>query len=173
LDFSETLESLSIDGDYKNTLNVIPQLKNLKSVWFVSTKLDGFNFLQGLPIETLGNYGGRVASFEYLRNLKKIRRVWIKTNTKIESLDFLEDLPNLERIELYFLSKITQFPKCDHLKKLKLVFAYECNRLEDISELKKLSGVKISVGGKALKGRLYKTDDFSLSEALDADGRVL
>ncbi len=173
LNFSESIESLSIDGDYKNTLTVIPQLKKLRSVWFVSTKFDGFDFLEGLPIETLGNYGGRVGSFEFLRKLKTIRRLWIKTNSKIEDIDFIEDLPNLERIELLYLARITRFPKCVHLKKLKLIFAYECNRLTDISELQKLSGVKVSVCGKALKDRWFRTNDFSLSEALDAGGRYL
>lgn len=172
-EFRNTLESLSLAGDYKNAHNVIPQLHGLKSAWFVSTKLADFELLAGLPIETLGNYGGRVQSFDFVRNLKSLRRLWIKTNTKLESLDFIGELRNLERVELYFLSKLTRFPKCDHLKKLKLIFAYECNRLSEISELQKLSGVKISVSGKAVKGRSYQTADFSLTEALNVSGRFL
>ena len=172
-DFKETLERLSIEGDYKDTFSVIPQLQKLKSVWFVSTKLSGFDFLEGLSIETLGNYGGRVGSFEFLRSLDTLKRVWIKTNATLRNIDFIEHLKNLERLELLYVAKLTRFPKCEHLHKLNLIFAYECNRLVDISEIKKLQGVKISVSGKALEGRNYSTPDFSLSEALDAGGRYL
>lgn len=172
-EFSNTLESLSLAGDYKGAHEVIPQLSRLKSAWFVSTKLSDFEFLAGLPIETLGNYGGRVQSFDFVGKLKSLRRLWIKTNAKLERLDFIGELPNLERIELYFLAKITRFPRCEHLKKLNLILAYECNRLSDISELQNLSGVKISVSGKAIKNRLYQTPDFSWSDALNVSGRFL
>lgn len=172
-DFKDTLESLSIDGDYKDAVSVIPQLNKLKSVWFVSTKLAGFDFLEGLSIETLGNYGGRVGSFEFLRSLDTLKRVWIKTNATLPNIDFIEHLKNLERLELLYVAKLTRFPKCEHLKKLNLIFAFECNRLVDISEIKKLQSVKISVSGKALEGRHYSTLDFSMSEALDAGGRYL
>jgi len=173
LEFRNTLESLSLAGDYKSEHSVIPQLYGLKSAWFVSTKLADFGLLDGLPIETLGNYGGRVKSFDFVRNLKSLKRLWIKTNATLGSIDFIEELPNLERIELYFLSKIARFPKCDHLKKLELILAHECNRLSDISELQTLSGVKISVSGKAIKKHSYQTPDFSLSEALNVSGRFL
>ena len=99
--------------------------------------------------------------------------MWIKTNSRLESIDFIEELLNLERVELLYLAKITRFPKCDHLKKLEMVYAYECNRLSDVSELQNLSGVKISVSGKALKKRAYQTSDFTWSEALDVSGRSL
>jgi Leucine-rich repeat (LRR) protein len=161
-DFSNTLESLSIEGDYKDTLTAIPELRKLKTVWFTSTKLTGFDFLEGLDIETLRNYGGRVGSFEFLRKLSSLKRVWIKTNPTLENIDFIEDLRNLQRLELYYVSKLTRFPKCEHLKDLELIFASECNRLIDISEIKKLRGVKIYVGGKSLKGRNYSTPDFTL-----------
>ena len=172
-DFCETLESLSIDGDYKDTLSVIPKLRKLKSVWFVSTKLEGFEFLEGLGIETIGNYGGRVGSFEFLRTLGSLKRVWIKTNATLENIDFIEDLSKLERLELFYVAKLTRFPKCEHLKKLNLIFAFECNRIVDITEIKKLEGVQIRISGKALKGRQYSTPDFSMARALDAGGRYL
>lgn len=172
-DFNHTLESLSIYGDYKDTVSVIPQLHKLTSVWFMSTKLAGFDFLEGLNIETLGNYGGRVSSFEFLRNLDTLKRVWIKTNATLPNIDFIVDLKTLERLELLYVAKLTRFPICEHLKKLNLIFAFECNRLVDISEIKKLQGVRISVSGKALERRHYSTSDFSMSEALSAGGNYL
>lgn len=173
LEYRDTLESLGLAGDFQNLREVLPKLRILKSAWFVSTKMNDFELLDGLPIETLGNYGGRVRSFDFVRNLRSLKRLWLKTNAKLESLDFIEDLSDLERIELYFLSKIIRFPKCDHLKKLKLVFAHECNRLADISELQKLTDVRISVSGKAIPNRVYQTADFVLKDALDVTGRFL
>lgn len=164
LDFRNTLESVNLSGDYKNTRAVIPKIDGLRSAWFASTKLSDFDFLADLPIETLGNYGGRVQSFDSVRKLTTLKKIWLKTNAKLEGLDFVEQLSNLERIELYYLAKITRFPSCDLLKNLKLVFAFECNRLSDISELQKLSGVKVHVSGKALPNRSYQTEDFSLAE---------
>ena len=38
-DFKDTLESLNLEGDYKDLLTTIPQLENLKTIWLVSTKL--------------------------------------------------------------------------------------------------------------------------------------
>ena len=155
-DFKDTLESLSLEGDYKDILTTIPLLKNLKILWLISTKVKDFDFLQGLPLETIGNYGSRVESFDFLPNIQSLRKLWIKTNSKIESIDFIEQLTNLEDIELQYVAKVTRFPKCEHLKHLKRIFAFECNRLEDISEVKKLTNCDIHISGKKLEGRHYK-----------------
>ncbi|MBK7375598.1 MAG: hypothetical protein IPJ02_08590 [Chitinophagaceae bacterium] len=157
-DFKDTLESLNLEGDYKDLLTTIPQLENLKTIWLVSTKLKGFDFLQGLPLETIGNYGGRVESFEFLPKIQSLKKLWIKTNSKIENIDFIEHLPNLEDIELQYVAKVTRFPQCNHLKHLKRIFAFECNRLEDISEVKKLNNCEIFLSGNKLKGRHYKVE---------------
>jgi hypothetical protein len=156
--FKDTLESLCLDGDYKDLLTTIPQLKKLKTLWFTSTKLKGFDFLNGLPLETISNYGGRVESFDFLPNIPSLKRIWIKANSKIENIDFIEQLPNLEEIELQYVAKVTRFPKCDHLQHLRRVFAFECNRLEDISEVKKLQNCSVFVSGNKLKDRLYKAE---------------
>jgi len=163
-DFKDNIESLNLEGDYKDFLTTIPLLKNLKTLWLVSTKLNGFDFLQGLPLETLGNYGGKVESFEFLPNIQTLKKIWIKTNSKIENINFIEQLPNLEDIELQYVAKVTRFPKCDHLKHLKRIFAFECNRLEDISEVKKLRNCDIHISGKKLEGRHYK---FELTDGKD------
>jgi len=159
-DFKETLTSLSMQGDYKEFQTTVPELKKLTSIWLVSIKLTRFEFLQGLSIESFGNYGGRVASVDFLSKLKSLKNLWIKANSKIESIDFIADLPLLEKLELYYLSKITAFPKCDHLKHLKEVTAFELNRLTDIEELKKLKSCKIFANGKQLPGKIYKFDPF-------------
>ncbi len=159
-DFNKTLESLNLQGDYKDLIDIVPNLKLLKSIWFASTKLHNFDFLENLPIETFGNYGSRVESFEYLKNLKGLKKIRIQTNSKIENVDYIKDLYNLEEIELLYLSKITKLPKCSHLKKLKKIVVFECNRLENIEEIKKLDNCYIFAGGnlirKMFKGNFVK-----------------
>ncbi|WP_316787690.1 hypothetical protein [Pedobacter frigoris] len=157
-DFKDTLTSLNMEGDYKDFLITVPVLKKLTKVWFFSMKLTGFDFLEGLAIETLGNYGGRVASFDFLSNLKTLKNLWIKTNSKIEDINFITDLPLLEKLELYYLSKITTFPKCNHLLHLKEVLAFELNRLNDIEELRKLKNCKVTACGKQVPDKGYSYD---------------
>lgn len=157
-DFKDTLEGLNLEGDFQDILTTIPLLNKLKTLWLMSTKLKGFDFLQGLPLETIGNYGGKVESFEFLPNIQTLKKIWIKTNFKIENIDFIEKLLNLEDIELQYVAKITKFPKCDHLKNLKRIFALECNRLEDISEVKKMKNCEIFISGNKLNGRHYKVE---------------
>lgn len=161
-DFKDTLTSLNMQGDYKDFLTTVPTLTKLNTVWLISMKLAGFDFLEGLPIETLGNYGGRVASFDFLSKLKTLKKIWIKTNSKIEDIDFISDLPLLEKLELYYLSKITTFPKCDHLLHLEEVTAFELNRLIDINELKKLKNCKVIAFGKLVPGKSYSYDPTKL-----------
>ncbi|MGI8494636.1 MAG: hypothetical protein ACR2L1_04895 [Pyrinomonadaceae bacterium] len=160
-DFNKTLESINLQGDYKDLINTLPNLKQLKNVRFISTKLSNFDFLKNLPIKTFGNYGSRVESFEYLKNLTGLKKIRIKTNTKIESIDFIEDLYNLEEIELLYLSKITKIPELSQVKKLRKFFIFECNRIEDIEELKHLKDCSVYVSGKMIKGTYYKNENFN------------
>lgn len=160
-DFNKTLESINLHGDYKNLVDTISTLKLLKNIQFVSTKLENFKFLENLPIENFRNYGSRVKSFEDLKNLKELKKIWIKTNTKIENIDFIEDLYNVEEIELLYVSKITKIPNLGHLKKLKKVFIFECNRLEDIKEIKKLKNCSVYASGKMIEGNYYKNESLS------------
>ena len=155
-DFKETLTSLKVTGDYRDFIDTIPNLRRLSTIWLTSTKLDNFDFLMELPIETIGNYGGRVKNFDCLRNLQTLKKVWIKTNFKLENIDFIENPPNLEDIEMQYVAKVTRFPKCDHLKNLKRIFLFECNGLEDIEEVKKMASCEIYVGGKKVPGKYYK-----------------
>jgi len=155
-DFKGTLTSLNMLGDYKDFVTTVPNLTNLSTIWLSSMKLKGFDFLDGLQIETLANYGGRVTSFDFAAQLKTIKRIWIKTNATLKNFDFISQLPLLETVELYYVSKLVKFPKCDHLPNLTKLVASDCNRLCDITEVQKLKNCNISVYGKLVPGRFYK-----------------
>jgi len=158
LDFKTSLESLSLNGDYKDIITTIPFLRNLKRLWLMSTKLEGFDFLKGMSIETIGNYGNRVKSFDYLSNISTLKKIWIKTNSTIENIDFIKDLSDLEVLELYYVSKITNFPECDHLSKLKTIYASPCNRLENINSVKKLKNCDVFIAGDKIEGKNYMSE---------------
>jgi len=155
-DFKETLTAINMLGDYKDFIETIPKLVNLSTIWLSTMKLKDFGFLAGLPIETLANYGGRVNSFDFVNQLKTIRHIWIKTNATLADFDFISELPLLETIEMYYVSKLIRFPKCDHLPNLTKVVASDCNRLCDISEVRKLKNCNISLYGKKVPGKFYR-----------------
>ncbi len=155
-DFAGSLESLQVAGDFKDLIPAIPHLSNLKSISFYSTKLPGFELLKGLPIEKLSNIGSKVENFGYLPYLPDIKELFIKDNTKILNIDFVQEMNNLETLTMNYVPKVTRFPKCDHLEHLKLISFFECNRLQDIEELKKLKNCLIMVTGNMLPGRCYK-----------------
>ncbi|GAB2980894.1 hypothetical protein GCM10027049_15630 [Mucilaginibacter puniceus] len=157
-DFKDTLKSIYMDGDYKDFVTTVPKLSNLSSIWLMSMKLKNFDFLSGLPIETLANYGGRVGDFSFVSQLKTIKHLWIKTNATLKEFDFISELPELKIIELLYVSKLIRFPKCDHLNNLEKIFAFECNRLVDISEVQKLKNCKIFLSGKSIPGRSFEKD---------------
>ena len=157
-DFTSTLDSIRLQGDYKDFLTTVPKLSEIKTVWLSSMKLKGFDCLAGLPIETLGNYGGRVGSFDFVSQLRTLKRVWIKTNATLDKFDFISELPLLQEIERYYVSKLVRFPKCDHLQNLVKVIASDCNRLVDISEVLKLKKCKIALYGKQVPGRCYRAE---------------
>ena len=157
-DFSKTLESLSLHGDYKNLIKTIPNLSKLNTVCFFSIKLSDFRFLENLGIQSFGNYGSRAICFDDLKHLNSLKKLWIKANTTLESLNFIENLYNLEEIEIYYVSKIKETPNLENLKKLKKILFVECNRLENIEELKKLVDVSVYASGKMIGGRFYKNE---------------
>ena len=160
-DFKNTLDSVSLHGDFKDFLTTVPKLSAIKTVWLSSMKIKNFDCLAGLPIETLGNYGGRVGSFDSVSQLETLKRVWIKTNATLDKFDFISDLPLLKEIEFYYVSKLVRFPKCDHLQNLVKVIASDCNRLADISEVLKLKDCKVTLYGKLVPGRFYRAEQTS------------
>lgn len=157
-DFKDTLRSVNLLGDYNDLTTTISKLLNLDTVWFASTKLTGFDFLEGLNIAKLGNYGSRVKSFDYIGNIKSLKQLWIKTNTTLNHIDFVSELPLLKELEIYYLSKITTIPKCSHLKHFKKLIAVECNRLVNIDEAKTLMNCQVSIYGKLIPGKHFKSE---------------
>jgi hypothetical protein len=137
--FKDTLEELSLEGEPKNIERTIKQLKKLKKLHLISVRVDNFKFLEGIDIEDFWNYGSKVKEWDYLSEIKTIKKLGIKTNRTLENIDFIKGLNNLERLELEYLMKLNSFPNVDHLKKLNSIIISQCNRLENINEIKKIN----------------------------------
>ncbi len=152
LNFKETLTELIFEKDIaKKSISIISQLKKLTSVCFLSSKFDSLDFLENLNLTSFRLYGSRIKNYESLNRFKNLKHFWLKTNTNWEDFSFIENLSQLESIELMYCSGIRTFPKCSHLNNLKRVAIFDCNNLEDITELKKLKECKISAYGSILK----------------------
>jgi hypothetical protein len=132
--FKDTLEELTFEGDPKNIETTINQLKKLKKLHLISVRIDNFNFLEGIGIEDFWNYGSKVNDWSYLSEMKTIKKLGIKTNRTLENIDFVKRLHNLERLELTYVYKLSNFPDIVHLKKLDTIIIDQCNRLENIDE---------------------------------------
>lgn len=154
LQYKDTLTHLAFENDItKKSTNVINDLSMLKSVQFISSKFESFDFLSGLSIEEFKYFGSRTKNYDVLNTLQTLKYFWLKTNTNWEDFSFIENLKNLESIELWYCSGIKKFPKCSHLKNLRLIIANMCNNLEDISELKKLTNCEIQASGSILNNK--------------------
>jgi hypothetical protein len=150
--FKDTLEELSVEGNYKNSETSINEMKKLKNLQITSIKIDFDLIAENSSIEYLYYYGSKTKEWDGIIKLKKLKHLFIKANITLENLDFLQKLKDLEILDLWWCSKIKRFPDLSGLKKLNKIEAQECKRLEDISELKKLKNVKVWTSGEMLPG---------------------
>lgn len=149
-DFTQSLEGVTLMGDYKH-IESLGELTNLKLAWFASTKLENFDFITHLPLETFGNYGSRVKSFDSLTAIKSIKSLWIKAHNNLTEIDFVRGLTNLERLELFWLPRLVRLPDLSHLEKLKYIQVFQGKRFEDYSGALNLRNCHITVSGPLIR----------------------
>jgi hypothetical protein len=146
--FKHTLEYLGITGEYKNTESIINEMTGLKILQIRRMAFD-VHLLESEKsnIENIFYYGSKISGLDDLSKLKRLKKINLKKNIKIENIDFIGNMHNLEAIDLSFFSKLTIFPNVDNLKKLKTVFIWNCNRLNNIENLRRLKNVNVKVWG--------------------------
>ncbi len=160
LPFGETLEHLYLDaGQYKpydKFEEMFNGMKKLKSLEVSSIKIDFSLLNENHTLEDFYYYGSKTKEWGGVAKFTRLKSLRFKNNITLSDIDFLRDLHFLETVDFMYCSKITRFPDLSHLSNLKKIYALECNRVEDIDELKKLNGVDIWVQGKAVPGKWYE-----------------
>ena len=151
-EFAPTLEDLTLTGDYQD-VEAVSDLNGLKRAWFVSAKFESYDFLSRLPLETFGTYGSRVKSLESIGRLTSLKWLWIKAHNLLTDVEFVRDLPHLEKLELLWLPKLRRLPDLSHLKKLRSIFVFQGKRFEDYSGALKLKNCHLSVSGPMIPNR--------------------
>ena len=162
LPFGDTLEHLYLDASqYKPHYKfeaMLNGMKKLKYLYVSSIKIDFSLVDENSTIEDFYFYGSKTKDWSGIEKFTRLKNLRVKNNTTMSGLGFLQNLPCLETAEFWWCSRIVQFPDLSHLVNLKKIHAFECNRLEDVEELKKLSGVEIHVQGKVLADKSFKTE---------------
>ena len=160
LPFGDTLEHLHLNASqYKPHVKfeaMLNGMKKLKCLHVTSIKIDFSLVDENSALEDFYYYGSKTKDWSGIAKFTRLKNLRVKNNTTMSDLDFLRNLPCLETAEFWWCSGIVRFPDLSHLVNLKKIQAFECNRLEDVEELKKLSGVEIP--GKVLPGKFYKTE---------------
>jgi len=164
LQFSNTLEKLSLRGsNYTNLEKMFNEMPKLTYINVDTQKIDFSLIAENSTIEYLASEGTRTKEWAGITKLKNLKTLHINGNITLDNIDFLTEFENLENLELWNCSKITKIPDLSSLTKLKRISMEMCNRLEDISEVKKLENVKINISGKMIKGGYHNT---TLADAL-------
>ena len=159
LPFGDSLEYLYLDaGQYKPYTGfeaMLNGMKKLKSLKVSSMKIDFSLVNENSVLEYLYYYGSKTKEWSGLTKFSRLKSLRFKNNIALSDIDFLSGLPCLETVDFMYCSKIARFPDMSHLRNLKKIYALECNRVEDIEELKKLKGVEVWVQGKMVPGKWY------------------
>ena len=146
LHLKDTLEELSVEGNYKNLEQFVNEAKKIHTLTLHSLSID-FTKIEEIVIEEFNYYGSKAVNWAEITKLKKLKRIGIHTNTKLDSLDFLTEMENLEVIALSYCPKITTLPNLTCLKKLKMINCAVLNGLDNVDELKKMENIVVQADG--------------------------
>ena len=151
----ESLESISIKIDSPIDTSIFMNFPGLISLHSNTLPCEMYDKFHGLKDIIISGCDIAKINFKNLQHLVCLRvggcKNWRQNNigelyrlkgldisfdNKIDNIDFVSDLGNLECIMLYYTSKIQKFPNLEKLKKLKRVYVYTGNRLADLTSLK-------------------------------------
>ena len=138
------LKSLRIWRYNKNLEQIITGLPELEELVLRSVSgLKNINFIaekQTLKKLQLNSCG--IDNYEPIKKLKTLKALGLWKPTKLESLDFISELTDLQYLFLQTVNNPTNFPKIDNLNKLKRVVLYSVKSISDFSSLSKATQLK-------------------------------
>ena len=102
----------------KKNLESISQISKLKTLSLRGIKVADFSFLKELHLESFALLWCGNTDLSGLGELESLRELELWRIMKLENLDFINQLVNLETLKLQDLKHITILPDLSRLKKL-------------------------------------------------------
>ncbi len=145
--FMDSLMHLHLDlrNSLKETLN-FSQIKKLKDLAIVDYNHRYKDLFNCEKLEILEIYGSTTINSELFCNLKNLRELELDA-VKIDAIDFLQYMPNLHKLMLINLRKVTDFTIIGNLTALTWLAIDGCtklNSIEFVSHLKNLENLNLS-----------------------------
>ena len=138
--YADTLEELSLSGRLsKKSGACLSKLTRLKALSLSGTTLESFACIGKLQLTSLYVYGNRPNSPAGLEALSSLRELRVKNNSSWTDFSFLTELRNLESLRLEYCAKLRALVPLDVLPQLRHVRLGNCDSLEDISPLWRLT----------------------------------
>ena len=138
------LKSLSVGRYNKNLAQIVTALPELEELVLTSVSaLKNINFItekQTLKKLQLNQCG--IDDYDSIKNLKNLKALGLSRPAKLESLDFISELTDLQYLFLQTVNNPTKFPNIGHLHKLKRVVLYSVKSIMDFSTLSKATSLK-------------------------------
>lgn len=138
------LKSLTIWRYNKNLEQIVTGLPELEELVLRSVSgIKDLNFIadkQNLKKLQLNSCG--ISDYEPLKKLKNLIALGLWKPTKLQTLDFVSELTNLQYLFLQTVNNPTKFPNIQNLKKLKRVVLYSVKSISDFSSLSNTKQLK-------------------------------
>ena len=115
------LNTLRLGQKAKKHLEVISQLTGLTSLSLRGIKLTDFTFLKGMNLESFALLWNSNSDLHDLADLKSLREIELWRINKLDNIDFMSSLVNLEIIKLQDLKHVTVLPNLSKLRNLKKI----------------------------------------------------
>ena len=123
MDFLDYLET--IKGRSSNTVKEYAYDINLMIKYIIARKqnikLKSFDFMKCLELEKLELLWNSNNDLDDLKDLKSLKEIGLWRISKLDNIDFISELINLEIIKLQDLKYITELPDLSGLTKLKKI----------------------------------------------------
>lgn len=117
----KNLRSLWLGKKAKKHLERISELPQLKSLSLCGIKVDNFEFLNGIGLEKFALLWCGNCDLSGLANLETLKELELWRIMKLENIDFVESLVNLEVLNLRDLKHVTSLPNTDKLTRLRKI----------------------------------------------------
>lgn len=138
------LKSLRIWRYNKSLEQIVTGLPELEELALTSVSgLKNINFIaekQTLKKLQLNQCG--IDDYDPIKNLKNLKALGLSRPAKLENLDFISELTDLQYLFLQTVNNPTKFPKIDNLHKLKRIVLYSVKSISDFSNLSKETPLK-------------------------------